>query len=444
MPSQSKKQHQTLRLNFLTVCFLAFSGVSAVLISAPGATASVFALATALLLTRVVIALRPVPAWRFAAFGLPVAGVFAASIGGGGAFLLPPLAVLGAAVAIFNLIRRPWLALPLSVIALVVGVVVADRWQPEPPPFAGAFEIHLPGATGLRWDLDLHTNFFGNFDHAQRLTIDEKRWAVSRTPGVFRLVCLGTSQAIGPGLPRDQTWCAVLGRALEAQFPNTRVEAINASLYAGDDLMQWIYYDHILRRLRPDVLLVSWFGRIVPPHGSRNAARHIGQIVAQCADCDPATKHLSVRVGTANPLLRPLLAVYFDLRLFRNLLAATGGGLPANPKFLPQVVPDESSQPDPKQSEIVRRFIADQRESGHRLFFVPEAERSLDFAAPSYARQLEELAPGSVLDVRPALLGHAPETLFTDANHLTRLGHQLQGEFLAKALTARGVTPVSP
>jgi len=177
------------------------------------------------------------------------------------------LALAGAALGLIpTIVARPrWLTGLLSLIGVVVAVLLGDALQPEPPRFAGRFEMQVPGATGLRWDIDLHTNLLGNYDRATSLMIGRETYAVPKPAGVFRFVCLGTSQAIGPGVEPDRTWCPLAGEMLQASLPETRVEAINASIFGGDDLMLWLYFDGVVRRLQPDVLLVAWFGRIVPP-----------------------------------------------------------------------------------------------------------------------------------------------------------------------------------
>jgi hypothetical protein len=352
--------------------------------------------------------------------------------------LVPPLCAAAVVPLLLTFLRRPWWLAPLLALpALAAALWLTDGLQPEPPPFAGRYEMRVPGATGLRWDLDLHTNLFGNFTDAPSLRIDEQTYAIPKPPGVFRLVCLGTSQAIGPGLPREDTWCARLGRRLAAKLPDRRVEAVNASVFGADDLMQWIYYDQVVRELAPDVMLVAWFGRIVPPHGSRLAYPHIKSILDNCRRCSLETKRLSIRVGTANPLLRPVLAAFFDARLVRNLRAMTGAGEPENPDFIPKDLPDEATQPDPRQSVVTRYFLGDAGRDGYPLFFVPEVDHTMNHSAPNYFAQLFRTAPPRVIDVRPAFSGRTKEEIFTDWNHFTPLGHELQAEFLAEELARR-------
>lgn len=444
MSQQDEKSNDQRFLTALTVVWASMIAASLFIVQTTAERLSLTVSLTIIVVVHLVLrltkALSNDTTRRFFQFGIPVTGALISTFSSFSPMLQPLWPVLTATVGLWNILRRPrWLALVLTPFILVGAMVALDSLQPEPPPDAGVYELHLPGAGGLRWDLDLHTNFFGNFDRATSLLIENQSWSFDKPAGVKRLLCLGTSQALA-GAPIDRLWCHLIGSELRRQDPAGGWQVINTGLWGGDDLMQWIYYDHLLRRLQPDILVVSWSGLMVPPYGSRMIYPRLREIVEQCENCDWRTKQLSVRLGAVNPARRWLKARYYSLRSVKNIRDRLGLGRTINPRLLPPPDRDFDAVPDPKPKKIIRFFLQDREDKGYALFFIPEINRTGDHSEPLYYQMIAAIAPDRVLDVRPAFTGIEDfQTIFADSHHLNELGHRLQGEYLAKVLINKGI-----
>jgi len=444
MPEADEKNNDQRLLTALAVVWAGITVIASLIVQTTAERLGLLISLAIVVGTRLALRLRkdqPADATRrFFQFGIPAIGALLSSFSGFSPFLQPLWPVLTAIVGLWNLVRRPvWLIFILTPVLSVGFLWALDGLQPEPPPDAGVYELHLPGAGGLRWDLDLHTNFFGNFDRATSLLIENQTWSFDKPPGIKRLLCLGTSQALA-GAPTDGLWCHRLGDALQRHNPSVTWQVINTGLWGGDDLMQWIYYDQLLRRLQPDILLVTWSGLMVPPYGSRTAYPRIRQIIAQCGNGDWRLKQSSVRLGAANPVRRWLKAHYYDLNSVKNIRDKVGLGRMVNPRLLPPPDRDFDAVPDPKPKEIIRYFLEDRKQNDYTLFFIPEINRGGDLSEPLYYEMIRGIAPDHLLDVRPAFAGIEDfQTIFADSHHLNEPGHRLQGEYLARLLINKGI-----
>ncbi len=334
---------------------------------------------------------------------------------------------------------RKWIATPLIVASASLGLIGAEYLQPTPPIFAGVYEIHIPGAEGLRWDIDLYTNLFGSFDDAPTIRVDGRMWPQQKPAWKYRILWVGDSQSLGPGVPPEKTAAHVMGARLREHYQNSGIQTINAGIWGTDDLMQWLYFDQILDRLDPDLVIVTWCGRIVPPFGSRVVYPHIQKIIADCPDCPAAVLAKRVRYGSANPFVAGIRKLFYESKLVRNARDRAGLGRPEHPELIPQSVENLGPIPSPSREEIIGYYLGHKRRESYHLMFTPEIDDSLEHFESSYAQIIQDLAPNSYIDVRPAFAGYSSSEIFADSAHFHELGHRLLGEFLANEVISKRI-----
>ena len=77
-----------------------------------------------------------------------------------------------------------------------------------------------------------------------------------KVPGVRRILMLGDSFTFGVGVQDDQTFCAVLQRALEAR--QARVEIVNAGMGSYSPILHYLTLRDLYLPLKPDAVIL-WF-----------------------------------------------------------------------------------------------------------------------------------------------------------------------------------------
>ncbi|MCZ7585430.1 MAG: GDSL-type esterase/lipase family protein [Deltaproteobacteria bacterium] len=80
--------------------------------------------------------------------------------------------------------------------------------------------------------------------------------AVQRTPGVYRVICLGDSTTYGFGLLED-SYPFILQKLLEQEFGDGGVEVVNGGVPGTGFLQQLLLFQRSLRQYKPDVVTLA-------------------------------------------------------------------------------------------------------------------------------------------------------------------------------------------
>ena len=105
-----------------------------------------------------------------------------------------------------------------------------------------------------QWDGDFYT--LGPGRGVNRDGLRDIDHSEARTDGVPRVACLGDSVTFGYGLPRKLALPARLAEVLAGR--GARSEVMNVALPGWSTRQQRIAYDRIVRRYRPDVVLLGF------------------------------------------------------------------------------------------------------------------------------------------------------------------------------------------
>lgn len=82
--------------------------------------------------------------------------------------------------------------------------------------------------------------------------------AVPKPPRTIRIVAMGGSSTVGPGVKVEDTYIFRLARALRSRFPGHTVEAVNAGVDGYGSRQGFLLYYRDLRQLQPDLLIVAY------------------------------------------------------------------------------------------------------------------------------------------------------------------------------------------
>jgi hypothetical protein len=80
-----------------------------------------------------------------------------------------------------------------------------------------------------------------------------------RTPGRFRIACLGDSYTFGFGVNDDETWPAALERALGETGAEQRYEVLNFGVPAYDTEQEVRQLGEKVLAFQPDLVLIGWY-----------------------------------------------------------------------------------------------------------------------------------------------------------------------------------------
>lgn len=182
--------------------------------------------------------------------------------------------------------RRPWLyrlAVVVLVLVLVLGLDRALRWLWYLPTYSESRALLAEDASefnkdflrfkpdyllkwrfhsdttikveaynyfkGVRLPYLIRTNNLGfRGDHVER----------AKAPGTLRVVALGGSSTMGPGVPVERTYVHRLAALLRSRLGGRPVEAINAGVDAYQAQQGFSMYLRDIRPLSPDLLVVAF------------------------------------------------------------------------------------------------------------------------------------------------------------------------------------------
>lgn len=111
---------------------------------------------------------------------------------------------------------------------------------------------HRPNASAHLMGVDVQTNSLG---------LRDSEVTIPAPPDTTRIVVLGDSLTFGWGVAAQDMYTEVLERSLNAQPPQAggRYEVVNTGVGNTNTSMQVNYYRAEGAKLKPDLLLISWF-----------------------------------------------------------------------------------------------------------------------------------------------------------------------------------------
>ena len=180
------------------------------------------------------------------------------------------------------------LALGALVLSLGVGECAARRWIPAPLIPLGQFTppIDKPHPDWrLRYVLAPHANATITYPaSAQRpsfaveyqvnaLGMRDKERQLEKPPGTVRIALLGDSITFGLGVPREQTFAALLETALRARFADDSIEVWNFGVYGYDTAQELALLELAVAPVQPDLAVVVFFINDPVPMYYENAGR---------------------------------------------------------------------------------------------------------------------------------------------------------------------------
>jgi len=111
-------------------------------------------------------------------------------------------------------------------------------------------------APGVRLEQDRRP-FFGLVSNRQGLR-EEREIAAAKAPGEQRILCLGDSCTFGYLLRAEESWVAAVERRLQAQFPATPIECINAGVPGWTLFQGWRFLETRAAALHPDLVVLNF------------------------------------------------------------------------------------------------------------------------------------------------------------------------------------------
>lgn len=276
-----------------------------------------------------------------------------------------------------------------------------------------------------------------------------------KKPGQSRVVVLGDSLVLSVQVPVDQTFMARLERELSAADPSREWQVINAGVQGYGPVDEWLFYEHVVDALEPDIVLIvafvgndateafdkaAWLetgGRPAAPAAeaavtwARRVAR--SSMVLQNArlrwdQLRPDPGGPGAERPLASYLATPPVEVTRGLEVARDAfgrIAQLAAGRGADTAFV--LMPARFQLDDGDYGRLNARVQA----AGHELVRQAASERFQDALRPLGL---------PILDLLPVFQAQEdPAGLFFQRNiHLTPRGHEVAGHALAGFVT--GIT----
>lgn len=83
--------------------------------------------------------------------------------------------------------------------------------------------------------------------------------SLPKTPGVFRIACVGDSHTFGHGVDEQGTWPRALQRSLDHELGTRRVEVMNWGVNGYDTEQELALLEERVSRYEPDLVLLQFF-----------------------------------------------------------------------------------------------------------------------------------------------------------------------------------------
>ncbi len=346
--------------------------------------------------------------------------------------LAPPAVfagALGGALRIFKAGRKYFivaLAFPFLVFA------ISYRMLPAVPRFSQG-QIWSP-EEGIRWDIGFVTNYWRNHEGPAFIRICHGDMPVAKAAGEKRIIVLGSSQVVSPGLkPGEQDFTAVMQRRLNDTGDAKPWRVYNAGIY-GADILQWVYWRDLLIKTNPDILVIYESGAMVKPFQERVVFKRAEKIDKKLKNNDTEFRKSAFKWGSASP---PVIAfrraihankIAFLLRDFRQA-AKRPSAIDAE-TLIPGTEP-----PDPDRETVLRWFAESCKKRKIRLIFGAGVHNNHYFADPTYDKLMREVTAeiwGQVIDARPPKEVRENTRMYLDNfNHYSPAGHRWLGKHFA-------------
>lgn len=94
--------------------------------------------------------------------------------------------------------------------------------------------------------------------------------AVPKSPGTFRIACIGDSHTFGDGVGEQQTWPAHLEQALRERWPGGELEVLNCGVNGYDSIEELVWLErYVLPTFELDAVLWQYFVNDANSSGNR-------------------------------------------------------------------------------------------------------------------------------------------------------------------------------
>lgn len=250
------------------------------------------------------------------------------------------------------------------------------------------------------------------------------------TDGVFRVVCIGDSVAMGYEVDGDSTFCDVLGRTLGRHLQR-RVESINAGVVGFSSFQGLHELQTRVLKLHPNLVVLTFAWNDHSPAWTVNPENL------------PDKEYFGNRLYA----IRLYALVRGEMNQLRTRFSANHQNQPVvlrvsvedykkNLEQMVQILRTNGIIPvlmtEPCTLNVHTGLKPDIVENEKR-------QQAYDVAVLEVARSTGELC----VDVIPIFEKHQGERLFLDTAHPTRMGHSLIGSELAKKVFSRYLSDVS-
>ena len=255
-----------------------------------------------------------------------------------------------------------------------VGLDIADpAWRPDDGQLTERQRT---------WQLGEHTNLFGDYDDPDlpEIMLPGGPMPLTKTPDVYRVLCLGSSSTYGMGLEIDQAYPA---RLAEVLGPGYEVGNVGWSGYNSFQLA--IYLKQVLLKLKPDLVIFYYGGN--EQYGADAVAywRWANDLLKETELSNPEARRQAVMLGTADPTAVRLLGWLYKQRSYHWLRKRIVG---ARQTLQWTIQPQDEIDPEKILNEMIDALAA----NGVKLLLSPEVNMQGQAIAPEYAALMRQTA----------------------------------------------------
>lgn len=306
---------------------------------------------------------------------------------------------------------------------------------------------------GYLWNVTDHTNLFGSFPGSGFLDLRDRAWQVEKPPGVFRIVCAGSSSTWGMGASGgDHAYPAALEEILNHRAGSgPMIEVLNGGVIGAPFYMIRTFLDEILLETSPDVVIL-YFGLNGDSEGMIEEYDYYRELVAEHPFIDTkeelwCARHLKI----VNRFSVRMMRIAVRSRIVTGAIIFLDDAARRKVEDLRRL--GNIDFPLKKTPDMI---VGDCARRGIPLILVPELARTALFSGVeqhSYGEIFKALAavgPARLIDIESAVAGRMGEiTLnslsrwFIDEVHMTDEGYRLLADCLADALIREGLVPVA-
>jgi len=290
------------------------------------------------------------------------------------------------------------------------------------------------------WDMEQYTNILGNYNNKKIINIKHtgireniaKKVPVERLQNTVRIICLGTSSTEGAFIDNvKDIYPEVLERLLNGGLGSRSYEVINAAVGGYTSFQLLIYFEQVLLKLNPDVVILYLTYNDMQYNGPGSDKEYYRWIREEVEDLPCDMKKNFIKYHSVNPFaikLSNLLNKSKFYIFYKSLILNIKQKL-NKIHYIDRVSPGDFK-------EVLEQFVKLAKENDFYLIFIPEAitENSYGvnvFDIKKYHRIMEDIAGENrdvILVKVHRLLNQNSKELFFDKVHPTKKGHFIIAE----------------